>query len=216
MTPGHRHYSPLDRLLGPLDEALRTLFAPAPAPARPNPGAGQPPAELNAAGRELAGRLLRIDHTGEICAQALYQGQALTARLPGVRDKMQQAAAEESDHLAWTEERVRALGTHTSWLNPLFYTGSFALGALAGLAGDKWSLGFVAETERQVIRHLDDHLARLPAQDAPSRAILAQMKDDEAHHATLAIEHGAAPLPQPVRQLMRLTSKLMTGTAYWL
>ena len=159
---------------------------------------------------------MRINHAGEICAQALYQGQALTAQLPNVRDKMEQAAAEENDHLAWTAGRLRELGAHTSYLNPLWYAGSFAIGAAAGLAGDKWSLGFVAETERQVIRHLEGHLARLAPQDAKSRAILEQMKDDEAHHATVAIEHGAAEFPEPVKQLMQLTSKFLTTAAYWL
>ncbi|HEU5338909.1 MAG TPA: 2-polyprenyl-3-methyl-6-methoxy-1,4-benzoquinone monooxygenase, partial [Sulfuricaulis sp.] len=153
---------------------------------------------------------------GEICAQALYQGQATTARLPEVRGKMDQAAQEENDHLAWTEERIRELGSHTSYLNPLWYAGSFAIGAFAGLAGDKWSLGFVAETEKQVVKHLESHLQRLPTEDLKSRQILEQMRDDEGHHATVAIESGGVPLPEPVRQLMRFASKIMTRTAYWL
>lgn len=211
-----RHYSPFDQFIHGLDQALHTILGPAPEPSRPNPATAQAEAELSVAERELAGRLMRINHAGEISAQALYQGQALTARLPTVRDKMEQAAVEENDHLAWTEERIRELGTHTSVLAPLWYAGSFAIGALAGIAGDKWSLGFVAETEHQVIRHLDAHLARLPEQDAKSRTILEQMRTDEAHHATAALAAGGATLPVPVRQLMALTSKTMTSAAYWL
>jgi len=211
-----RHYSPFDRFIHGLDQALHTMLGPAPEPSRPSPSTAQPDAELSGSERELAGRLMRINHAGEISAQALYQGQALTARLPTVRDKMEQAATEENDHLAWTEERIRELGTHTTVLAPLWYAGSFAIGALAGIAGDKWSLGFVAETEHQVIRHLDAHLARLPEQDAKSRAVLEQMRTDEAQHATTAIAAGAAELPAPVKSLMALTSKVMTTTAYWL
>lgn len=211
-----RQYSPFDQFIHGLDQALRTTLGPAPEPSRPNPAAAHAEAELTAAERELAGRLMRVNHAGEISAQALYQGQALSARLPTVRDKMEQAATEENDHLAWTEERIRELGTHTSVLAPLWYAGSFALGALAGIAGDKWSLGFVAETEHQVIRHLDSHLARLPEQDVKSRTILEQMRTDEARHATTALAAGGATLPEPIRQLMALTSKTMTSTAYWL
>src|SRR4030042_4452507 len=179
-----RQYSPFDQFIPGLDQALHTTAGPAPEPSRPNPATAHTEAELTAAERELAGRLMRVNHAGEISAQALYQGQALTARLPTVRDKMEQAAIEENDHLAWTDERIRELGTHTTVLAPLWYAGSFAIGALAGVAGDKWSLGFVAETEHPVIRHLDAHLARLPEQDAKSRAVLEQMRTDEAHHAT--------------------------------
>lgn len=211
-----RRYSPLDRLIDTFDQALHTILGPAPVPSRPNPAATQPEPELAPAERELAGRLMRVNHAGEISAQALYQGQALTARLPTVRGKMEQAAIEENDHLAWTEERIHELGTHVSYLAPFWYAGSFAIGALAGVAGDKWSLGFVVETERQVIRHLEGHLAQLPAHDAKDRAILEQMRDDEAHHATTALGAGAAELPPPVKQLMALTSKVMTGTAYWI
>ena len=211
-----RQYTAFDQLINGLDQALHTIFGPAPAPSRPNPAATLPEAEFSAAERELAGRLMRVNHAGEISAQALYQGQALTAKLPNVRDKMEQAAVEENDHLAWTEERIHELGTHTSHLAPFWYAGSFAIGALAGIAGDKWSLGFVVETERQVIRHLDSHLARLPEQDAKSRAVLEQMRTDEAHHATTAVAAGAAELPAPVKSLMALTSKLMTRTAYWI
>lgn len=210
-----RNYSPFDHFIEGLDQALRTTFGPAPEPSRPNPADAEAEAELNSAERELAGRLMRINHAGEISAQALYQGQALTAHLPTVRDKMERAAVEENDHLAWTEERILELGTHTSLLAPLWYTGSFAIGALAGAAGDKWSLGFVVETERQVIRHLDSHLARLPAGDKKSRAILEQMRADEAQHATTALGAGAAELPQPVKQVMAQTSKVMTTAAWW-
>jgi ubiquinone biosynthesis monooxygenase Coq7 len=210
-----RRYSAFDQFIHGLDQALHTILGPAPEPSRPNPATAQPESELSDAERDLAGRLMRVNHAGEISAQALYQGQALTARLTTVRDKMQQASIEENDHLAWTEERIRELGTHTSVLAPLWYAGSFAIGALAGAAGDKWSLGFVVETERQVVRHLDAHLARLPEHDRRDRAILEQMKDDEARHATTALAAGAAELSAPVKTLMQLTSKVMTGTAYW-
>ena len=211
-----RAYTPFDQLLGGLDQALRTVFGPPPEAQRPSPAAAMPEADLDAAQRELAARLMRINHAGEICAQALYQGQALTAQLPNVRDKMEQAATEENDHLAWTAERLRELGAHTSYLNPLWYAGSFAIGATAGLAGDRWSLGFVAETERQVVKHLDSHLEQLAPADEKSRAILNQMREDEGKHATVAIESGAAALPEPIRQTMRLMSKVMTATAYWI
>lgn len=211
-----RQYSPFDRLIQGIDQALRTTFGPAPEPSRPNPASAQTAGELSERERDLAGRLMRINHAGEISAQALYQGQALTARLPTVRAKMEQAAVEENDHLAWTEDRIRELGTHTTWLAPLWYAGSFTIGALAGVAGDRWSLGFVVETERQVVSHLDSHLAQLPEHDARDRAILEQMKADEARHATTALAAGAAELPAPIKQLMRLTSKVMTGTAYWI
>jgi ubiquinone biosynthesis monooxygenase Coq7 len=210
-----RQHSPLDRLLGQFDDALRTLFA-KPSAARETPAAGKSDAGLDASGRELVGRLMRVNHTGEICAQALYQGQALTAQRPDVRRKMEQAAQEENDHLAWTEARVREVGTHTSYLNPLFYAGSFALGAIAGIAGDRWSLGFLAETERQVVDHLTGHLSRLPAQDERSRAIVERMREDESRHATTAIEAGAVELPAPIKQLMRLTSKIMVNTTHWI
>ena len=159
---------------------------------------------------------MRINHTGEVCAQALYQGQALTARLPQVRNRMERAAAEENDHLDWCEGRLQELDSRTSLLNPIWYAGSFAIGAAAGLAGDKWSLGFVAETEQQVGAHLDDHLNRLPERDSKSRAILEQMKEDEARHADQALKAGGAVLPGPIRFAMRLSSKIMTGTVYWL
>ncbi len=211
-----RNYSPIDQLLLNLDTGLRTVFGQPVLTERPNPAEHLPDAELSEAERVLAGRLMRINHAGEVSAQGLYQGQALTARLPEVRGKMERAALEENDHLEWCEGRARELGTHVSYLNPLWYAGSLAIGALAGAAGDKWSLGFVVETEHQVVRHLDEHLEQLPAHDLRSRAILEQMKEDEAHHATLALHAGGAPLPAPVKTLMGLVSKVMTRTAYWI
>ena len=205
----------MDRLIAGLDQALHTVFGPSPVAERANPAAACSANDLDPEQRELAARLMRVNHAGEVAAQALYQGQALTARLPRVQEKMQQAAREENDHLAWTAERIAELGGHTSWLNPVWYTQSFAIGALAGLAGDKWSLGFVAETEHQVVRHLDEHLARLAPNDTKSRAILQQMRIDEAQHATTAMEAGAVTLPAPLKQLMGLTSKVMTRTAFW-
>ncbi len=211
-----RILSQLDRLLASLDDGLRTVFAPSSPPARSNPADGLPEGELSRGQRDLSAGLMRVNHAGEVCAQALYRGQAVSARERLVRDKMQQASAEENDHLAWTEARLRELGTHTSYLNPLWYAGSFLIGATAGAIGDKWSLGFVAETERQVVAHLDRHLQRIPAHDQKSRAIISQMREDEGRHATTAIEAGAARLPLPVQQSMRLISKIMTRTAYWI
>ena len=204
----------LDRLIINFDKGLRTLFAPAPT-VRPVPGAALPDAALSESEKKLAGALMRVNHTGEICAQALYQGQAMTARQPEVQQALEQAAWEETEHLAWCEQRIAELGTHKSLLNPLWYTGSLAIGALAGALGDKWNLGFLAETENQVGRHLEGHLQRLPSQDAKSRAILEQMKTDEAQHATTALQHGGAPLPAPVKLAMQLNSKVMTSLAYW-
>jgi len=169
---------------------------------------------MSAAEKKHAAGLMRVNHAGEVSAQGLYSGQALTARLPDVREKMERAALEENDHLEWCERRLEELGSHKSLLNPLWYFGSFAIGAAAGIAGDKWSLGFVAETEHQVIKHLDEHLESLPEQDAKSRAVVEQMKEDEAHHATVALQHGGAELPEPVKKVMGLTSKVMTTLAY--
>lgn len=210
-----RLYSRLDRFIHGLDQALHTSLGPAPLPSRPSPAGSQPDNELTNTERELAGRLMRINHAGEVCAQGLYQGQALTARLPAVRKKMEQASIEENDHLAWTEERIHQVGTHTSFLAPFWYSASYALGAFAGVAGDKWSLGFVAETEHQVVRHLEKHLTRLPARDTKSRAILELMRKDEAQHATAALAAGGAALPAPIRHLMAMTAKVMTRTTYW-
>jgi len=212
-----RRLTPVDNLLATLDNGLRTVFGSPTLTERPNPAEGIDETELDRSERELAGRLMRINHAGEVSAQGLYQGQALTAKLPEVREKMERAALEENDHLEWCERRIHELGTHKSLLNPLWYLGSLTIGALAGAAGDKWSLGFVAETEHQVIRHLDEHLGQVPQKDQKTRAILKQMKEDEGHHATVALQHGGAQLPWPVRKLlMPIMSKVMTKSAYWL
>jgi len=211
----HRQYSPLDHLLMGLDVGVRTLLGQPKITERADPAGKQSDTALSDSERELAGRLMRINHAGEVAAQGLYQGQALTARLPTVREKMERAALEENDHLAWCEKRIKETGTHVSFLNPVWYAGSVAIGALAGLAGDKWSLGFVAETEHQVVKHLEEHLQQLPEKDTKSRAILEQMKVDEGHHATVAIEAGGAELPYPVKTLMRFCSTIMTRTAFW-
>jgi ubiquinone biosynthesis monooxygenase Coq7 len=205
----------LDRLITAFDNGLRTLLAPAHS-ARAVPGAALAEPEMTAPERQVAAALMRVNHTGEICAQALYQGQALTARNATARAALEQAAVEETDHLAWTAQRIEELGGRASVLNPLWYAGSFALGAAAGFLGDKWNLGFLAETERQVEGHLEGHLDRLPAQDEKSRAIVNEMKVDEARHARTAVDHGAAELPEPVKLAMKLGSRVMTRTAYWI
>jgi ubiquinone biosynthesis monooxygenase Coq7 len=202
----------LDELIVAFDRGLRTVFAPAQS-LRQTPGDDLPEAEMTEEQRRLSASLMRVNHAGEICAQALYQGQALTARDPSSRAALEQAAREETEHLAWTERRIEELGGRKSLLNPAWYAGSFAIGALAGLAGDRWNLGFLAETERQVVAHLDGHLKRLPEEDRKSRAVLESMRTDEARHATSAIGHGAAELPAPAKAFMRLTSKVMTGTS---
>ncbi len=211
-----RNYSPLDRILMNVDIGVRTLFGKPIITERPDPSESESEGELSEADRELAGRLMRINHAGEVSAQGLYQGQSLTARLPKVRKEMERAALEENDHLEWCERRAREMGTHVSYLNPLWYAGSVTIGAIAGAAGDKWSLGFVVETERQVVRHLEGHLKQLPHHDQKSRAVLEQMKDDEAKHAGVAQRAGGAELPFPVKKLMQLTSRMMTRTAYWI
>ncbi len=208
-----RRLVPLDRLIGALDRALRTLNAPARAQrSRPRP----PPqaAPLSAQEAEQSAALMRVNHVGEVCAQALYTAQALTSRSPAVAAQLQAAAQEEIDHLAWTQERIQELGGRPSLLLPLWWGGAFGLGLAAGLAGDDWSLGFVVETERQVEAHLASHLERLPAADTASRAIVEQMKADEAAHAELAASQGARALPEPLKLLMRGAAKLMTTTAH--
>jgi len=209
-----RTLSSADRLVVNLDQALRTLFGRPKVTERSNPADAQTETELDEAQRDHIARLMRINHTGEVCAQALYQGQALTARDPVVRKSMERSAAEENDHLDWCEQRVDELGGRLSLLNPLWYAGSFAIGAAAGLAGDKWSLGFVAETEKQVEGHLDEHLEQVPAEDRRTRAILEQMKTDEIEHGQKAKAHGGIDLPAPLRSLMRATSKIMTKSVY--
>ncbi|MES9959151.1 MAG: 2-polyprenyl-3-methyl-6-methoxy-1,4-benzoquinone monooxygenase [Sedimenticola sp.] len=211
-----RDYSPIDNALIGIDQALRTIFGRPLVTERTNPANSLPESESSEEVREHTAKLMRINHTGEVCAQALYQGQALTAKLPDVRDSMERAAQEENDHLAWCESRLNELGNRKSFLNPLWYAGSFAIGAAAGAAGDKWSLGFVAETEHQVCAHLDSHLEQIPASDQKSRAILEQMREDELHHATVALEHGGTELPGPIKLAMKLTSKVMTRSVYWL
>jgi len=196
------------------DAALRTLLPFSGQPSRPSPALLKTETELSESETRHVAGLMRINHTGEVCAQALYQGQALTARLPQVRQAMEQAADEEIDHLAWCEQRIRQLGSHTSVLNPIFYGLSFGIGASAGLISDRISLGFVAATEDQVCKHLDDHLGQLPAGDEKSRAILEQMRDDEAEHSTAAIEAGGLRFPAPVKFGMSLVSKVMTKATY--
>ncbi|MGH8209799.1 MAG: 2-polyprenyl-3-methyl-6-methoxy-1,4-benzoquinone monooxygenase [Steroidobacteraceae bacterium] len=228
--------SPLDTLISAADRALRSLFAPARAsrpmpvpaevavPAAPNattaPGAAAAssaaPCELNDAEKRVSAALMRVNHAGEIAAQALYHGQALAAGSAATRELLLRAAREESDHLAWCETRLKELDSRPSLLNPLWYAGSFAIGAVAALMGDRTSLGFVVETERQVEGHLDEQLARLPSDDARSRAILQRMRTDEIAHGMNAKAAGGAELPSPVRALMRGTARLMTSTAYWI
>ena len=208
-----RHLGPLDRLLDSAQNALATVLG-APRAERRNPGAGAPEAPLDADQRRHSAGLMRINHTGEVCAQALYIGQAAVARNAATRAHLLEAAQEETDHLAWCADRLRELDSRPSLLNPLWYAGSWAIGAAAGLRGDGWNLGFVVETERQVEAHLAEHLQTLPEADARSRAILSVMKDDEARHADNALAAGARLLPQPIPTLMATTSKLMKATAY--
>ncbi len=209
-----RHYSPIDRLLLQADTAIRTLLPFSGQPYRPSPAIVQPDAQMNETDTRHVAGLMRINHTGEVCAQALYQGQALTAKLPQVRAAMEHAAEEEIDHLAWCEQRIRQLGSHPSVLNPLFYGLSFGIGAAAGLISDKVSLGFVAATEQQVCKHLDEHLEQLPTEDEKSRAILEQMRIDEEHHAESALDAGGFRFTAPVRFGPSLMAKVMTKSIY--
>ena len=197
------------------DRALRAAAGLGPAATRADPATDVPEQPLSDRERRLSIELLRVDHAGEVAAQALYEGQAMTAQSTELKQHLHTAAAEEADHLKWCADRLTELGGRPSYLGPFWYAGSFALGALAGRAGDRWSLGFVAETEQQVSRHLDAHLEELPAADTRSRAILQQMRADEAGHADAAIERGGAPLPLPVRHLMTGVSKVMTIGARW-
>ena len=206
--------SPADRLLAVADHALRALTS-TPQAARSVPSIAAAGPGLDAADRRLSGALMRVNHVGEVCAQALYSAQALVTRDPALRRHLEHAAGEETDHLAWTAERLRELGARPSFLNPLWFAGAFGVGLLAGRTGDATSLGFVVETERQVERHLDSHLDRLPVADLRSRAIVRQMKDDEAGHAVAAEQAGAAKLPLPVRWAMRLAARVMTTTAHY-
>jgi ubiquinone biosynthesis monooxygenase Coq7 len=203
----------LDQLIAQFDRALRTVGGVAHA-SRPSPGDASPEAELNAHDRRHAAALMRVNHVGEVCAQALYQGQALTARDPHARQALERAASEEEDHLAWSAQRVHELGGRTSLLNPLWYAGAFTIGTIAGALGDRWNLGFLAETERQVEEHLSGHLERLPTNDERTKAVVAAMRADEARHRDTALRLGAAELPRPVKLAMRLASGLMTRIAY--
>ena len=214
MSELRSQHNSLDQLIIQFDQALRTLVPGSSTAKRASPAARMPEAELDASERSRAAGLMRINHTGEVCAQALYQGQALTAKLPDIRQAMEEAAQEEVDHLAWCEQRLQDLDSRASMFNPAWYAMSFGLGAAAGLAGDKWSLGFVAETEEQVCEHLKDHLERLPANDARSKAVLQQMLVDEKIHGDTARHAGGAALPLPVKLGMQLLSVVMKKTAY--
>ncbi len=246
-----RQYSPLDRAIQGIDQALQTIFGSPQGTGREDPAVSAKqdtthaqnstkanssteasnidltendseanssiePDTLTEQQKKHSAALMRINHCGEVCAQALYQGQALTAHSAKVRESMQQASDEENDHLLWCKSRLNDLDSRTSYLNPLWYAGSFTIGAIAGMIGDKWSLGFVAETERQVVRHLDSHLQEITGKDYKTHAVLTQMKSDEAEHATNAVKNGAAELPKTIRQMMGLSSKIMTKTAYWI
>ena len=203
----------MDRLITEFDRALRAIAGVATA-ARPSPAQGKPEAELDESERAHAAALMRVNHVGEVCAQALYQGQALTARDARARQALERAAREEQDHLAWSAGRIRELGGRLSLLNPLWYAGSLAIGACAGALGDRWNLAFLAETERQVEEHLSGHLERLPAADERTRAVVEAMRSDEAGHRASAVALGAAELPAPAKAAMRLASKVMTTVAY--
>ncbi len=206
--------SPLDRLIIEFDTALRSVVGGANS-GRPTPGSSVTPNQsLDAAERKHAAGLMRVNHVGEVCAQALYQSQKLVARSPQIQEMLNHSAQEEMDHLAWCETRLQELGSHTSYLNPLWYAGSFAIGLAAGLAGDKWSLGFVVETEKQVENHLESHLEKLPSEDHRSRAIVEQMRIDEIEHGQAALHAGGVVLPEPIQKVMQAMSQVMTTTAY--
>jgi len=206
--------SPIDRLIIEFDTALRSVLGGANA-GRPTPGSElDRNNSLSAVERKHAAGLMRVNHVGEVCAQALYQSQKLVARNPQIQEMLNHSGQEEMDHLAWCETRLQELGSHTSYLNPLWYAGSFAIGLTAGLAGDKWSLGFVAETEKQVENHLESHLEKLPKNDQRSRAIVDQMRIDEIEHGQAAKNAGGAVLPEPIQKMMQLMSKVMTSSAY--
>ncbi len=209
-----RQLTPLDRLLASANNALRTVAAPAGRATRPYPAEALEEADLSDAERRHAAGLMRVNHAGEVAAQALYQGHATVARDRSIESQMQAAAVEEFDHLAWCEQRLSELGETPSRLGPLWYAGAYVIGAASGLLGDRWSLGFIAETERQVCEHLESHLEGLPDTDRRSRAVVAQMRDEEAVHGEHAREAGAAQLPAPIRRLMRLTARVMTRSAY--
>lgn len=202
----------IDQLIGHLDHGLRSTFV-RPTSNRPSPAdaTNDDPIANKPHLQNVSAALMRVNHVGEVCAQALYQGQALTSRSVDVRNKMHEAAEEEVDHLNWCFQRIEQLNGHTSYLNPIWYLGSFTLGIAAGLAGDKWSLGFLAETERQVVEHLESHLERLPEEDLLSRQVVTQMAEDEARHAEMAVDNGAAELPDSIKQAMKVTAGFMTN-----
>ncbi len=206
--------SPIDRIIIEFDTALRSVVGGANAQ-RPTPGSESGAnLSLDAAERKHAAGLMRVNHVGEVCAQALYQSQKLVARNPQIQEMLEHSGQEEMDHLAWCETRLKELGSHTSYLNPFWYAGSFVIGLVAGLAGDKWSLGFVAETEKQVENHLESHLKKLPEEDHRSRAIVDLMRMDEIDHGQTALHAGGVALPEPIQKIMQAMSKVMTATAY--
>ena len=211
-----RTFSSLDRLICIADESLKALFGHQSGTNRPDPAAGIVEGDLTSAERNLSARLMRVNHVGEICAQALYQSQALTSRSDRVRQTLTLAALEEQDHLRWCENRINSLGGRKSLLNPVWYVGSFTIGLAAGFAGDRTNLGFLRETEKQVEGHLHSHLDRLPKKDLASRAVVGAMKEDEKQHGETAHRAGASELPLPIKSLMRLASRVMTGTAHWI
>ncbi len=209
-----RRLSLIDRFITEADSVMRTITNSGHSAGRASPSAGHSDTELSESERQHVAGLMRVNHTGEVCAQALYQGQALTARLPTVRKEMQEAADEEIDHLVWCEERLRELDSHTSYLNPAWYGMSFALGAVAGAIGDDVSLGFVAATEERVCNHLKDHLKQLPEEDRKSRLSLQQMLEDEERHGQNALDAGGKDFPKPVKDVMTTVSRVMTGSSY--
>ena len=215
-TLGQRSYSETDHWLIAAQNGLATIFGQPNGTGRSDPSEGLDESELDESERDKSSRLLRVNHVGEVCAQALYQGQAATTRDLQLQQTLAHAAAEENDHLIWCDRRLQALGGRKSLLNPLWYAGAFVIGAVAGLAGDRWSLGFLKETEEQVEGHLDSHLGRLPPKDICSRVVVQQMKEDERRHAETADRSGAADLPRPIKSLMRAASRVMTGAAYWI
>lgn len=211
-----RNYSVLDGFINTIDEHLGAFLNQPQQTARAYPAEKVGDLVLDESERRQSEGFMRVNHAGEVSAQALYQAQAITARDSKLRDAMKRSANEEIDHLVWCEKRLHELGGHTSYLGPFWFVGSFTIGSLAGLIGDKWNLGFVVETENQVVAHLDEHLQKIAESDLRSRAILKQMREDEAHHASIALHSGAAELPGPVKKVMRLCSKVMTRTAYWI
>lgn len=211
-----RNYSILDRLISGVDGQLNSVFKQRLKPSRSYPAENIEELTLAESQRRQSEGFMRVNHAGEVSAQALYKAQALTARDSKVRETMQCSADEEIDHLFWCQKRLQELGGHTSYLGPFWFLGSFTLGTLAGLVGDKWNLGFVHETENQVVAHLDEHLLRIAENDLRSRAILQRMKEDEAHHASVALHSGASELPAPIKKAMRCCSRVMTKTAYWI